>query len=139
MRAISIAVVILASISLAGCFEGPAGPAGQAGAAGPAGPKGDKGDRGEKGAKGDKGDKGEMGQAGPAGPAGPPGPAGTAGAAGAAGTALRVLKGQASATCGASETMIAAYCSEGDKSPAISSSGAACTAPATAVVTCAKL
>jgi hypothetical protein len=52
---------------------------------------------------------------------------------------LRVLKGQANASCGAGETMIAAYCSEGDKAPAMSASGAACTAPATVVATCAKL
>ena len=127
MRAISMALVVLASITLAGCFEGPAGPAGQAGPAGPAGPKGDKGD------------KGDVGQAGPAGPAGPAGAAGPAGPAGSAGTALRVVKGQANASCGAGETMIAAYCSEGDKSPAMSAGGAACTAPATVVVTCAKL
>jgi hypothetical protein len=124
MRAISVAFVVMASITLAGCFEGPAGPAGQAGPAGPAGPKGDKGD---------------VGQAGPAGPAGPAGAAGPAGSAGTAGTALRVVKGQANASCGAGETMIAAYCSEGDKSPVMSASGAACTAPATVVATCAKL
>ena len=127
MRALSIALVILASISLAGCFEGPTGPAGQAGPAGPAGPKGDKGDTGDKGA---------VGQAGPAGAAGP---MGAAGPAGAAGTALRAVKGQANASCGAGETMIAAYCSEGDKAPSMSAAGAACIAPATVVVTCAKL
>jgi hypothetical protein len=52
---------------------------------------------------------------------------------------LRVLKGQANASCGAGETMIAAYCSEGDKAPAMSSGGASCMAPATVVATCAKL
>ena len=130
MRAVSMALVVLASISLAGCFEGPAGPAGQAGPAGPAGPKGDKGD---------KGDKGAVGQAGPAGPAGPMGAAGPAGPAGAAGTALRAVRGQANASCSAGETMIAAYCSEGDKAPSMSAAGAACTAPATVVLTCAKL
>ena len=133
MRAISMALVVLASLSLAGCFEGPAGPPGQAGPAGPAGPKGDKGDKGDKGAKGD------IGQVGPAGPAGSAGAVGPAGPAGAAGTALRVVKGQANASCGTGETMIAAYCSEGDTSPAMSAGGAACTAPATVVVTCAKL
>jgi hypothetical protein len=52
---------------------------------------------------------------------------------------LRVLKGEASASCGAGETMIAAYCMPGEKAPAISSGGASCTAPATVVATCAKL
>jgi hypothetical protein len=118
MRVITLAVLLAASVTLAGCFEGPAGPPGpkgDAGAAGPAGP------------------------AGPAGQAGPAGPAGPSGAAGTAGTTLRVIKGQPSAACGAGETMIAAYCSEGDKAPAMSSGGAACTAPTTVVATCAKL
>lgn len=119
MRAISIATVVLASITLAGCFEGPAGP---------------------PGAKGDAGQAGPAGPAGPPGPPGPAGPAGTAGQAGAAGSAgLRVIKGQANAACGAGETMIAAYCSEGATAPNMSASGAACTAPATVVATCAKM
>jgi hypothetical protein len=50
-----------------------------------------------------------------------------------------VLKGDASASCGAGETMIAAYCSQGDKAPNMSAGGATCTAPATVVATCAKL
>lgn len=121
MRILSLAVLLVASVTLAGCFEGPAGPPG---------PKGDAGAAGAAGA---------AGPAGPAGQAGPAGPAGSAGSAGSAGTALRVLKGDASASCGAGETMIAAYCSQGDKAPAMSASGAACTAPATVVATCAKL
>jgi hypothetical protein len=50
-----------------------------------------------------------------------------------------VLKGEANASCGAGETLIAAYCTQGDKAPAMSGSGASCTAPATVVATCAKL
>jgi hypothetical protein len=65
--------------------------------------------------------------------------AGIAGAAGAAGTTLRVIKGQASASCGAGETMIAAYCTGGSTAPAMSNGSASCTAPATVVATCAKL
>jgi hypothetical protein len=49
------------------------------------------------------------------------------------------MKGEANASCGAGETLIAAYCSQGDKAPNISGNGAACTAPATVVATCAKL
>jgi hypothetical protein len=78
----SIAILLFASITLAGCFEGkqgPAGPQGLPGAQGQAGPKGEKGD------KGDKGDPGERGMAGPAGPAGSPGPKGETGPAGLAG------------------------------------------------------
>jgi hypothetical protein len=127
MRIISLAVLLAASVTLAGCFDGPAGPAG------PAGAKGDKGDAGAVGPAG------PSGPAGPAGAAGPAGPAGPAGAAGAAGTTLRVIKGEASATCGAGETLIAAYCSEGANAPAMSNGSASCTAPATVVATCAKL
>jgi hypothetical protein len=50
-----------------------------------------------------------------------------------------VVKGQANASCGGGETMIAAYCSEGDKAPAMAGGSASCTAPATVVATCAKL
>ena len=112
MRVISLAVLLAASVTLAGCFEGPSGPAGP---------------------------KGDVGAAGAAGAAGPAGPAGPAGAPGAGGTALRVLKGQTNASCSEGETMIAAYCSQGDKAPNMSAGGAACTAPATVVATCAKL
>jgi hypothetical protein len=52
---------------------------------------------------------------------------------------LRVLKGEANASCGGGETLIAAYCSQGDNAPSISGNGASCTAPATVVATCAKL
>jgi len=124
MRSMSLAVLLLASVTLAGCFEGPAGPPGAAGA------------------KGDKGDAGVAGPTGPAGPIGATGPAGPAGPSGAAGTSgLRVVKGQANTTCSAGETIIAAYCSEGDKAPNVSTSGATCSGePApTVVVTCAKL
>jgi hypothetical protein len=50
-----------------------------------------------------------------------------------------VLKGEANASCGTGETMIAAYCSQGDKAPNMSAGGASCTAPATVVATCATL
>jgi hypothetical protein len=54
-------VAVMAALSLAGCFEGPAGPAGADGQQGP---------QGLAGAKGAQGD---------AGPPGPPGPAGSTG------------------------------------------------------------
>ena len=49
MRIVSVAVLLLASITLGGCFEGKQGPMGPAGLAGSPGPKGDKGDTGERG------------------------------------------------------------------------------------------
>jgi hypothetical protein len=86
----SIAILLFASLTLAGCFEGkqgPAGPQGLPGAQGQAGPKGDKGEKGDKGAPGERGMAGPAGPAGPPGPSGPPGPKGEAGAAGAPGAA----------------------------------------------------
>jgi len=53
MRRSITLVAILASFTLAGCFEGPVGA------------------QGEKGDRGDKGEAGRPGVAGPAGPAGP--------------------------------------------------------------------
>jgi hypothetical protein len=49
MRALRLVASLVAAMTLASCFEGPAGPPGPPGAQGPAGPKGDKGDQGEPG------------------------------------------------------------------------------------------
>jgi hypothetical protein len=150
--------------------KGDAGPPGAKGEAGATGPKGDtvppgpKGDAGSPGLKGDAGPKGEAGPAGPkgdtgspgpvgnAGPPGPSGPKGEAGPPGPAGDsagggpALRVLRGSASNSCHADETMIGAYCvsaaTELTATPTIvPPRGAKCSAVLnmTVVITCAKL
>ena len=147
---------------------GPPGAKGEAGATGPkgdAGPPGPKGDAGSPGLKGDAGPKGEAGSAGPKGDtgspgpvgnAGPPGPSGPKGEAGppgptgdsaaGGGPALRVLRGSASNSCHADETMIGAYCvsaaTELTATPTIvPPRGAKCSAVLnmTVVITCAKL
>jgi hypothetical protein len=94
MRAALTIVALIAAVSLAGCFEGPAGPAGQQGDAGPQGPPGVKG------------------EAGPQGPVGPPGPVGA--------TGLHALRQDACAngnncdlTCSPGEKLISATCPGG--------------------------
>jgi hypothetical protein len=84
MRAATLTLAGLLSLTLAGCFEGPPGPKGEQGAAGAPGAQGE---RGPAGAKGD---------AGPAGPAGSP--------------ALRVLSSETRISCNADETLLSAYC-----------------------------
>ncbi len=49
MRIVGLTVSFVATLTLAGCFEGPPGPPGPAGPPGAQGPKGDKGDPGEPG------------------------------------------------------------------------------------------
>jgi hypothetical protein len=145
MRVATIVLACLLSTALAGCFEGPQGPPGakgEQGAAGPAGPGGQAGPVGPPGPKGEAGAAGPAGAKGEAGPAGPPGPAG---AAGTAGSKLRVLSGQASNSCNADETLIAAYCvGATPRAPQVTPPGrASCASPdqsgALVVVTCAKL
>ncbi len=128
MRISALAVLLAASVTLAGCFEGPAGPAG---------PKGDKGD------KGDAGVAGPAGLAGPLGSAGPVGQAGPAGSVGQNGTQLRMIKGQTDASCSEGESLIAAYCvsagSANAAAPQMTGASARCNAPSTVVATCAKM
>jgi hypothetical protein len=82
----SLALLLLASITLVGCGEpGPPGPTGPLGPAGPQGEQGDPGPRGPAGRKGDQGPTG--GEQGPQGPSGERGPAGEPGAVGAQGPA----------------------------------------------------
>ena len=82
MRALSMTVVLLAALSLAGCSQE---------------------------VKGEKGDVGEKGEAGPAGAQGAKGDKGDPGTPG---TTLRVVAAQSStASCEADEVMISAYCS----------------------------
>ena len=68
------------------------------------------------------------------------GPRGEAGPAGAAGSAIRVVNGDAQASCGDGETMISAYCVGGDGTPKISSTNwASCSGDgAKTVVACVK-
>jgi len=73
MRASLAALMLVAAISLAGCFEGRQGPAG------PQGPPGPPGAQGAPGQKGDAGPAGEAGMRGPPGLPGSPGPAGPPG------------------------------------------------------------
>ena len=82
---IATAVVLLgASMSLAGCFEGP---------------------KGEAGPKGDPGPAGAPGPAGPAGETGPKGPPGAA--------AFTVVRGTASIACPSGMRLISANCTGG--------------------------
>ncbi len=91
--AITVALLLAVSGSLAGCGKGPQGDPG------PAGPQGPKGDTG------------------PAGPAGPPGPAGPAGPQGQAGPpspSIRVVKSDClsgcTVQCQDDEVLVTAYC-----------------------------
>lgn len=96
MRIATLMFVGLASLLLAGCFEGPPGPKGEQGAAGAQGPQG------ERGAQGVAGQQGERGPAGPQGEAGPAGPAGA--------SHLRMVTSEARVSCNSDETLISAYC-----------------------------
>jgi len=108
----SIVILLLASVTLGGCFEGPQGPPGPRGAAGTAGQdgaKGDKGDAGERGAPGPKGEAGAKGDPGPAGLPGTPGPAGAPGAPGASGRMVTCTGPTCSVQCNAGEVLVSAH------------------------------
>ena len=119
----------------------------EAAAAAPQGPRGEPGAQGVPGPKGDAGPpgaKGEAGATGPKGDTGPPGPKGDS--SGEGGPALRVLRGSASNSCHADETLISAYCvsaaTEITAPPTIvPPRGAKCSAVLnmTVVITCTKL
>jgi hypothetical protein len=88
MRALSMAVMLVSALALAGCSDGSKEVKGE---------KGDVGEKGEPGSPGQKGDKGDKGDKGNA---------------GAPGTTLRVVAAQSpTASCEADEIMISAYCS----------------------------
>lgn len=89
--AITAALLLAISGSLAGCGKGP---------------QGDKGPPGPQGPKGD---------VGPAGPAGPPGPAGPQGQAGPPSPSIRIVKsdcvsGGCTVQCQDNEILVTAYC-----------------------------
>jgi hypothetical protein len=136
-RFATVAVLCVAAVSLAGCFEGP---------------KGDKGDKGDAGPAGPRGPQGELGQTGPA---GSPGKDGKDGAPGAAGPGSAVYAKTIDSSgcspvgctseCGTNEVIAAATCLAGDNTtllPSIHAAGfwtASCPAPATGMVLlCAK-
>ena len=91
--AVTAALLLAVSGSLAGCGKGPQGDPG------PAGPQGPKGD---------------VGPAGPAGPPGPPGPAGPQGQAGPPSPSIRVVKSDCvsgcTVQCQDDEVLVTAYC-----------------------------
>jgi hypothetical protein len=130
----SIVILLFASVTLGGCFEGPQGPPGPqgaAGAAGPAGPKGDKGDPGERGAAGPKGEAGAKGDPGPSGLPGTPGPAGAPG-----GRVVTCTGPSCSVQCNPGEVLMSAHVApETGSAPACkytSAAAAECTVPANA-------
>jgi hypothetical protein len=139
MRLAAASALLIASISLGGCFEGPAGPAGPEGKQGAAGPAGAQGLQGPQGIQGVQGPQGPEGKQGPVGERGPKGDAGTAG------SALRMATGGNQAKCNDDEVMVSAYCSNTANSAPVSvqgTSGATCSAEssssATTTVFCVK-
>jgi hypothetical protein len=105
----SIALLLLASVTLAGCFEGPQGPPGPQGLPGAAGPRGEKGDAGAAGERGAPGAKGEAGAKGDPGPAGLPGTPGPAGAPGASGRVVTCTGPICTVQCNAGEVLVSAH------------------------------
>ena len=103
--AVTMALLLAVSGSLAACGKGPKGDPG------PAGPQGEKGDVGPAGPAGPKG---ETGPAGPAGPPGPPGPTGAQGQAVSPSATVRVIKSDCvsgcTVQCQDNEVLVTAYC-----------------------------
>jgi hypothetical protein len=101
------AIVVVLSVSLAGCGRDP-GPKGDAGAQGPAGPQGAQGIQGVPGPQGAAGPQGAQG------PQGPQGPQGEKGAKGEAVTpVLRTVQADGTVSCDASETLVSVFCPSG--------------------------
>ena len=121
MRAITGAAVVLASMALGGCFEGPKGDKGDTGPTGIAGPMGPTGAAGPPGPAGPKGDKGDKGDRGEKGDAGAPAPA-----------SFRVVHGTESVSCNADEELVSLLCAIGG------TDGQKCQAPAGAIGLCAR-
>src|SRR5579862_3060791 len=105
----SIVILLFASITLGGCFEGPQGPPGPQGSAGPAGQAGAKGDKGDAGERGPAGPKGEAGAKGDPGPPGLPGTPGPAGAPGATGRVVTCTGPSCSVQCNAGEVLVSVH------------------------------
>jgi hypothetical protein len=112
MRSSAAFVLLVISVALSGCFEGPQGAQGPTGPPGPPGPQGEIGSQGPDGPAGPPGPPGASGGVGPAGPPGPqglPGPAATAG--------LHALK---EVDCG---TRCALICAPGEKLVSVTCAG----------------
>ncbi len=108
MRAATTIMVVIASLSLGGCLEGPKGDKGDAGPAGPAGIAG------VAGTAGPAGPQGPAGPAGAVGPAGPKGDKGDKGDSGAPAASFRVVAGTGdTVTCNTDEQLVSLICSSG--------------------------
>jgi hypothetical protein len=135
----SIVILLFASVTLGGCFEGPQGPPGPQGAAGAVGQAGPKGDRGDKGDPGVRGPAGPKGEAGGKGDPGPPGLPGTPGPAGAPGGRVVTCAGPScSVQCNAGEVLVSAHAAPETGSAAsnckyTSAATAECAVPANAM------
>jgi Collagen triple helix repeat (20 copies) len=103
MRSILMAVLVGATVVLAGCGRDP-GPKGETGPQGPAGPQG---------AQGIQGVPGPQGQQGPQGPQGPQGAPGAKGEPGPAGTTIRSVQADGQVSCDASENLVSVFCPAG--------------------------
>ena len=91
MRRILMAVLMGATLALAGCGRDP-GPKGDAGPQGPAGPQGAQGLQGAQGPQGAPGAKGD------------PGPAGAS---------IRSVQANGEVSCDASENLVSVFCPSG--------------------------
>jgi len=103
MRRILVAVLMGATVTLAGCGRDP-GPKGDAGPQGPAGPQGAQGLQGVPGAQG---------QQGPQGPQGPQGTPGAKGDPGPAGVSIRSVQANGEVSCDANENLVSVFCPSG--------------------------
>ena len=106
MRRILVAVLMGATLALAGCGRDP-GPKGDAGPQGPAGPQG---------AQGLQGVPGPQGQQGPQGPQGPQGAPGAKGDPGSAGASIRSVQANGEVSCDANENLVSVFCPSGGAS-----------------------
>jgi hypothetical protein len=103
MRRILVAVLMGATLALAGCGRDP-GPKGDAGPQGPAGPQGAQGLQGVPGAQGQQGAQGPQGPQGAPGAKGDPGPAGAS---------IRSVQANSEVSCDASEKLVSVFCPSG--------------------------
>lgn len=103
MRRILVAVLMGATLALAGCGRDP-GPKGDAGPQGPAGPQGAQGLQGVPGAQGQQGAQGPQGPQGAPGAKGDPGPAGAS---------IRSVQASGEVSCDASENLVSVFCPSG--------------------------
>ncbi|UPJ51925.1 hypothetical protein IVB30_11590 [Bradyrhizobium sp. 200] len=106
MRRILVAVLMGATLALAGCGRDP-GPKGDTGPQGPAGPQG---------VQGVAGPQGQQGAQGPQGPQGPQGAPGAKGDPGPAGASIRSVQASGEVSCDANENLVSVFCPSGGAS-----------------------